>query len=61
MIPEERWTGEKQDVGHIRVWGCVAYVHIPGSNPGNRTDREIKKCSVRGRPWPPDTNGGRPL
>jgi hypothetical protein len=28
-IPEERWMGEKQDVGHLRVWGCVAYVHIP--------------------------------
>jgi hypothetical protein len=28
-IPEERWTGERQDVGHLRVWGCIAYVHIP--------------------------------
>jgi hypothetical protein len=28
-IPEECWTGERQDVGHLRVWGCVAYVHIP--------------------------------
>ena len=27
-IPEERWTGERQDVGHLRVWGCIAYVHI---------------------------------
>jgi len=29
MIPEEVWMGKRQDVGHIRVWGCVAYVHIP--------------------------------
>ena len=27
-IPEEHWMGEKQDVGHLRVWGCVAYVYI---------------------------------
>jgi len=29
VIPEEKWMGVKQDVGHICVWGCVAYVHIP--------------------------------
>jgi len=26
--PYERWHKEKPDVGHLRVWGCLAYVHI---------------------------------
>lgn len=42
-IPEERWTKERQDVGHIRVWGCIAYVHITpekgGGKLGNRGQR----------------------
>jgi hypothetical protein len=28
-IPAEMWTGNRQDVGHIRMWGCMAYVYIP--------------------------------
>jgi hypothetical protein len=35
-IPEESWTGQKQDVGHIRVWGCMAYVHIPKEKGGSK-------------------------
>ena len=23
IIPEEKFTGERQDVGHIWVWGCL--------------------------------------
>ncbi len=34
VIPEEKWTGEKQDVGHIRVWGCIAYAYIPSEKGG---------------------------
>ena len=26
--PFEVWYGKKPDIGHLRVWGCVAYVHI---------------------------------
>jgi hypothetical protein len=36
QIPEERWTGTRQDVGHVRVWGCVAYVHIPKEKGGGK-------------------------
>ncbi|GAW02502.1 retrovirus-related pol polyprotein [Lentinula edodes] len=28
-IPEVVFTGKKQDAGFLRVWGCVAYVHVP--------------------------------
>jgi hypothetical protein len=35
-IPEEKWTGVRQDVGHIRVWGCIAYVYIPKEKGGSK-------------------------
>lgn len=42
-IPEEEWTREKQDVGHLRVWGCIAYAHIPKEKGGSKLDnRGIK-------------------
>ena len=28
-VPEEMWTGHKVDVSHLRVFGCVAYNHVP--------------------------------
>eukprot|EP00253_Pinus_taeda_P021224 PITA_21224 len=28
-IPEEAWSGQKQTVTHMRVFGCVAYAHVP--------------------------------
>lgn len=27
--PEEVFTGEKPDVGHLRIFGCTVYVHVP--------------------------------
>eukprot|EP00253_Pinus_taeda_P029848 PITA_29848 len=27
-VPEEAWSGRKQGVTHMRVFGCVAYAHI---------------------------------
>ena len=27
-VPEEAWSGIKQGVTHMRVFGCVAYAHI---------------------------------
>ena len=29
IIPEESWTGKKQNVGHIRLFGSVASTNIP--------------------------------
>ncbi len=29
MTPEEKFTGKKPDVSHLRVFGCIAYVHVP--------------------------------
>ncbi len=29
MTPEEKFTCKKLDVSHLRVFGCIAYVHVP--------------------------------
>jgi hypothetical protein len=29
MSPEQRWTGQKPRIGHLRVFGCIVYTHIP--------------------------------
>ena len=28
-VPEELWTSKRQDIGHLVVFGCLAYVEIP--------------------------------
>ena len=27
--PEELWSGRKVDLSHLRIFGCIAYAHIP--------------------------------
>jgi hypothetical protein len=27
--PQEVWSGKKQNVGHLKVFGCVAFTHVP--------------------------------
>ena len=29
MTPEEAFTGEKPEIGHLRIFGCPVYVHVP--------------------------------
>ena len=29
MTPEEKFTGKKPNLSHFKVFGCIAYVHIP--------------------------------
>eukprot|EP00253_Pinus_taeda_P013787 PITA_13787 len=42
-VPEEAWSGRKQGVTHMRVFGCVAYAHIP--DPLRRKlDSKGEKC-----------------
>lgn len=31
-IPEEVWTGNKVELGHLRVFGCIAYALVPPQN-----------------------------
>ena len=40
---EEAWSGTKQGVTHMKVFGCVAYAHIPNQLRRN-LDRQGGKC-----------------
>ena len=35
-LPEEVWSGSKPDIGHLRTFGCSAYVHITEEKTGPR-------------------------
>jgi len=42
-IPEEAWSGQKQTVTHMRVFGCVAYAHVP-DQLRKKLDNKGEKC-----------------
>ena len=29
VTPEEAFSGKKPDVGHFRIFGCIAYSYVP--------------------------------
>uniref|UniRef100_A0A251S6V1 Putative zinc finger, CCHC-type, Ribonuclease H-like domain, GAG-pre-integrase domain protein n=1 Tax=Helianthus annuus TaxID=4232 RepID=A0A251S6V1_HELAN len=39
LTPQEVWSGRKPNVDHLRIFGCIAYVHIPKQN---RTKLDVK-------------------
>lgn len=39
ITPYEAWSGEKPQVGHIRVFGCTAYMKVPSVNLRKLDDR----------------------
>ncbi|XP_074362613.1 uncharacterized protein LOC141702933 [Apium graveolens] len=41
--PNEAWSGSKPSVGHLRIFGCSAYAHIP--------DQKIKKLDDKGEKY----------
>ena len=42
--PKEMWTGKKPDLGHLRVFGCVAYAQLAREQRNNKLD----STSIRG-------------
>ena len=47
MVPEERWSGIKPKVDYFRIFGFVAYVHIPEQRRTKLDNRSIK-CVLLG-------------
>ena len=43
MTPEEKYTGRKPDISHLKVFGCIAYVYIPDERR-TKLDPKAKKC-----------------
>ncbi|RVW90346.1 Retrovirus-related Pol polyprotein from transposon TNT 1-94 [Vitis vinifera] len=40
VTPEEAWNGRKPSVNHFRIFGCIAYAHIPDQKRKNLMTRE---------------------
>jgi hypothetical protein len=43
MKPEEKFTGKKPDVSHLKMFGCIAYVHVLDEKR-SKLDPKAKKC-----------------
>ena len=43
MTPQKKFTGKKPDLSHLKVFGCLAYVHIP-YELRSKLDPKAKKC-----------------
>lgn len=46
-MPYETWYGRKPDISHLKVFGCVAYAHIPDSERG-KLDKKAEKLRFVG-------------
>ena len=47
VSPYEKWYQRRPDLSHLRVFGCVAYAHIPDCQR-NKLDKKAKKCRFVG-------------
>ncbi len=43
MTPKEKFTGKKPNVSHLRVFGCIAYVHVLDKKK-SKLDPKTNKC-----------------
>ncbi len=43
MTPEEKFTSKKPDVSHLKVFGCIAYVHVLDEKR-SKLDPKAEKC-----------------
>jgi hypothetical protein len=43
MTPKEKFTCKKPDVSHHRLFGCIAYVHVPNEKR-SKLDPKVEKC-----------------
>ena len=47
MTQEEAWSGRKPIVDHFKIFGCIAYAHIPDEKRKNLDDKG-EKCVFLG-------------
>ena len=43
VTPKEKYTGTKLDLSHMKVFGCIAYVHVP-DEMRTKLDPKAEKC-----------------
>ena len=46
-IPEEVWSGKEVNLSHLRVFGCISYVHIDSAER-SKLDAKSNKCVLVG-------------
>jgi hypothetical protein len=49
MTPEEKFTSKKLNVSHLRMFGCITYVHVPNEKR-SKLNSKAEKC-IFIRPW----------
>ncbi|KAK2989971.1 hypothetical protein RJ640_004134 [Escallonia rubra] len=47
MTPEEAWSGRRPAVDHFRIFGCIAYAHVPDAKR-KKLDDKSEKCVFLG-------------
>ncbi|KAK2987329.1 hypothetical protein RJ640_023630 [Escallonia rubra] len=47
MTPEEAWSGQRPAVDHFRIFGCIAYAHVPYEKR-KKLDDKSEKCVFLG-------------
>ena len=47
MTPQEAWSGRKPAVDHFRIFGCIAYAHVPYEKRKKLEDKS-SKCVLIG-------------
>jgi hypothetical protein len=43
MVPQESWSGKDHSVSHFKVFGCIAYAHVP-KQTRSKLDDKSEKC-----------------
>jgi hypothetical protein len=46
-IPEEIWIGKEIKLSHLKVFGCVSYVHV-SDHAKSKLDAKLMKCTLVG-------------
>ena len=46
MTQEEKFTRKKPNLSHLKVFGCLAYVHIPDELRSKLESREMCICWI---------------
>ena len=45
MTPYEKWYGKKPKLSHLKVFGCVAFAHVPDAQ-GQKLDKKSEKLRL---------------
>jgi hypothetical protein len=61
-LPEDEWTEKEVKLSHLRIFGCVSYVHVNAENR-SKLDAKSKRCFLLGyggdsfgyRLWDPES------